>query len=68
VNTPTTILELISNFYCIAGDSGKKWAIIGGSVGGVVVLLCVFFAWRWFTKPKRVPRGTYMWKSLQCNA
>ncbi|XP_068495473.1 cold-responsive protein kinase 1-like [Phaseolus vulgaris] len=39
------------------GDSSKKWAIIGGSVGGFVVLLCVLFAWLWFTKPKRVPRG-----------
>ncbi|KAL9320205.1 hypothetical protein ACSQ67_012044 [Phaseolus vulgaris] len=39
------------------GDSSKKWATIGGSVGGFVVLLCVLFAWRWFTKPKSVPRG-----------
>jgi len=54
--------------YCIAGDSSKKWIIIGASVGAVVALLCVLFACRWFTKPKRVPRGESMWKSLQCNA
>ncbi|XP_027931030.1 cold-responsive protein kinase 1-like [Vigna unguiculata] len=39
------------------GDSSKKWIIIGASVGAVVALLCVLFACRWFTKPKRVPRG-----------
>ncbi|RDY00640.1 Cysteine-rich receptor-like protein kinase 3, partial [Mucuna pruriens] len=38
--------------------SSKKWVIIGGVVGAVVVvLLLALFAWRWFRKPKRVPRG-----------
>ncbi|CAJ1960711.1 unnamed protein product [Sphenostylis stenocarpa] len=43
--------------YLKKGDSSKKWAIIGGSVGAFVVLLLALFAWRWFRKPKRVPRG-----------
>ncbi|WVY95508.1 hypothetical protein V8G54_034596 [Vigna mungo] len=40
-----------------SGDSSRKWIIIAASVGAVVALLCVLFAWRWFIKPKRVPRG-----------
>ncbi|KAK7365966.1 hypothetical protein VNO78_38736 [Psophocarpus tetragonolobus] len=42
--------------YLKQGGSSKKWAIIGGVVGGVVVLL-VLFAWRLFRKPKKVPKA-----------
>ncbi|XP_027334625.1 cold-responsive protein kinase 1-like isoform X2 [Abrus precatorius] len=42
--------------YLEQGGSSKKWAIIGGVVGGVVILLALF-AWRISRKPKRVPRG-----------
>ncbi|KAG5093684.1 hypothetical protein JHK84_049272 [Glycine max] len=42
--------------YLKEGGSSKKWAIIGGVVGGVVLLL-LLFAWRLFTKPKRVPKA-----------
>ncbi|KAG4975027.1 hypothetical protein AAZX31_11G214500 [Glycine max] len=42
--------------YLKEGGSSKKWAIIGGVVGGVVLLL-VLFAWRLFTKPKRAPKA-----------
>ncbi|XP_029126680.1 cold-responsive protein kinase 1 [Cajanus cajan] len=45
--------------YLKQGGSSKKWAIIGGVVGGVVLILALF-AWRWFTKPKRVPRGNIL--------
>ncbi|KAH1196821.1 Cysteine-rich receptor-like protein kinase 2 [Glycine max] len=41
--------------YLKEGGSSKKWAIIGGVVGGVVLLL-VLFAWRLFIKQKRVPK------------
>ncbi|BAT88156.1 hypothetical protein VIGAN_05160000 [Vigna angularis var. angularis] len=43
--------------YLKKGDSSRKWIIIAASVGTVVALLCVLFAWRWFIKPKSVPRG-----------
>ncbi|KAG4975035.1 hypothetical protein JHK82_031920 [Glycine max] len=42
--------------YLKEGGSSKKWAIIGGVVGGVVLLL-VLFACRLFTKQKRVPKA-----------
>ncbi|KAK7387339.1 hypothetical protein VNO78_28065 [Psophocarpus tetragonolobus] len=45
--------------YLKQGDSSKKWAIIGGVVGGVVLLL-VLFAWRWSTKSNKVPRGNIL--------
>ncbi|KAK7305615.1 hypothetical protein VNO77_43521 [Canavalia gladiata] len=43
--------------YLKQGGSNKKWGIIGGVGGGVVILLAIFFAWRISRKPKRVPRG-----------
>ncbi|KAL2333161.1 hypothetical protein Fmac_014374 [Flemingia macrophylla] len=46
--------------YLNKGGSSKKWGIIGGVVGGVVLILLVLFAWLWFRKPKRVPRGNIL--------
>ncbi|XP_020206317.2 cold-responsive protein kinase 1-like [Cajanus cajan] len=42
--------------YLKQGGSSKKWAIIGGVVGGVVLLL-VLFACQWSRKTKKVHRG-----------
>ncbi|XP_068495474.1 cold-responsive protein kinase 1-like [Phaseolus vulgaris] len=42
--------------YLKKGNSNKKWAIIGGVVGGVVLLL-LLFAWRMSRKRNKVPRG-----------
>ncbi|KAL2333162.1 hypothetical protein Fmac_014375 [Flemingia macrophylla] len=46
--------------YLKQGGSSKKWGIIGGVVGGVVLILLALFAWRWFRKPERVPRGNIL--------
>ncbi|XP_061337424.1 cysteine-rich receptor-like protein kinase 2 [Gastrolobium bilobum] len=46
--------------YLKQGGSSKKWAIIGGVIGGaglVVILLIALFAWQRSKKPKRLPRG-----------
>ncbi|KAK7393167.1 hypothetical protein VNO78_21659 [Psophocarpus tetragonolobus] len=42
--------------YLKQGGSSKKWAIIGGSVGGVVLLL-VLFVLQWSRRTKKVNRG-----------
>jgi hypothetical protein len=62
-------LELrLPAFSYLAGGSSKKWAIIGGGVGGValVVILLALFAWfRLKKKPKRLPRGEIFWKFFE---
>ncbi|KAK2386460.1 cysteine-rich receptor protein kinase [Trifolium repens] len=48
--------------YLNKGGSSNKWAIIGGVVGGVglVVIILVILAWRQYKKPKRAPRGNIL--------
>ncbi|XP_027337521.1 cold-responsive protein kinase 1-like [Abrus precatorius] len=50
------------NPYLKQGGSSKKWAIIGGVVGGIVlVILLSLFVWcRRSQKPKRVSRGNIL--------
>ncbi|XP_019439539.1 PREDICTED: cysteine-rich receptor-like protein kinase 2 [Lupinus angustifolius] len=50
----------ITSYLKQGGGSTKKWAIIGGGVGGVslvVILLTLFVCHRRSKKPKRAPRG-----------
>ncbi|PNX55908.1 cysteine-rich receptor-like protein kinase 2-like protein, partial [Trifolium pratense] len=44
------------------GGSSNKWAIIGGVVGGVglLVIILAILVWRRYRKPKRTPRGNIL--------
>ncbi|KOM52785.1 hypothetical protein LR48_Vigan09g144400 [Vigna angularis] len=42
--------------YLKKGNSRKKWGIIGGATGGVVLLL-LLFGWRMSRKRNQIPRG-----------